>query len=79
MICETPESESPVQDQICPERIDFGIIYIDQPSFLSVNCLPGTIFESDLTSIIYFDELQQEITAKGASVNIYFRPNRIGI
>lgn len=60
MICETPEqpstpSEAYADKQICQELIDFGRVFLDRPASIQIQALVGSLFESDLRDIVYFE------------------------
>lgn len=78
LICETPEPQN-CDQIICPEVIDFGIVFLERPVVRKIECVPGTIFESELRDIVYFNKNEQELCCRETEVQIWLKANRLGM
>ena len=80
LICETPEPADTMQDyEICPEVIDFGVVFMERPKMIKIKCMRGTIFESELRGIIFFGNGEQEVCCGDNECEVWFKANRLGI
>ena len=74
----TSYSQTPKNKPPCQDTIDFGTVFLDRPTCISIQALTGTTFESDLRGIVYFADNLQEARVTESSMLVWLKANRLG-